>query len=251
MRGNETILVVEDQAEVREYAAVALGAYGYRVIEAASAEEALLRCERERGCINLVLTDVVMPNISGRELADRLEKLHPEMKVLFMSGYAADIVGLHGMSEQGAVLIEKPFLPEQLATKIREVLGEAGADEATVLVAEDSPPVRKILSEILHDAGYRVVEARDGVEALEKLPEGHVRLALMDASLTRLGGLDAAREMRKQRPAVKIILMSAALDGAGALDPAAVGVDGVLQKPMEPAALLEMVRRVLASDSHD
>jgi DNA-binding NarL/FixJ family response regulator len=57
--------------------------------------------------------------------------------------------------------------------------------------------------------------------------------------------------MRKQRPAVKIILMSAALDGAGALDPAAVGVDGVLQKPMEPAALLEMVRRVLASDSHD
>ena len=247
MRGNETILVVEDQAEVREYAAVALGAYGYRVIEAASAEEALLRCERERGCINLVLTDVVMPNISGRELADRLEKLQPGMKVLFMSGYAAGIIARHGVPEKGMELIEKPFLPEQLAIKVREVLGGGGADQATVLVAEDSAPVRKLLAEILREAGYAVVEACDGVETLERLAEGHVQLALMDAGMPRQGGFDAARETRRQFPEVKIILMSAAFDGVDAWDPVALGVDGLLSKPMAPKVLLDTVQGLLAS----
>ena len=246
MRGNKTVLVVEDQSDVRAYVASALADYGYHVIQAEGAGEALLRCEQEGERIDLVLTDVVMPNISGRELAERLEKLQPGMKVLFMSGYTADIIARHGIPEQGVVLIEKPFLPDQLAIKVQEVLGEARADRATVLVAEDSAPVRKILSEILREAGCTVVEACDGVEALEKLREGHVQLALIDANMPRLGGPDAAREMRKQCPEVKIVLMSAAFEGIAALEPAALDVDGLLPKPMEPKVLLAMVRRLLA-----
>ena len=104
--GKETVLVVEDQAEVRKYAAAALRAYGYHVIQAENAGEALLFCERER--IDLVLTDVVMPLLSGRELANRLEKRWPRVKVLFMSGYSDDAVALHGVLEKGAEFIQKP-----------------------------------------------------------------------------------------------------------------------------------------------
>jgi two-component system cell cycle sensor histidine kinase/response regulator CckA len=121
--GTETVLVVEDQAEVREYAVTVLEAYGYRVIPAESAGQALLMFEREPERIDLVLTDVVMPNISGRELANRLEKLQPGIKVLFMSGYTDNVIVHHGVLEEGAQFIQKPFSPEQLAVRVREVLG--------------------------------------------------------------------------------------------------------------------------------
>jgi CheY-like chemotaxis protein len=121
MGGKETVLVVEDQAEVRRYAAAALMAYGYRVIQAPNADEALLVCERES--VDLVLTDVVMPSLSGRELADRLKERRPGIKVLFMSGYTDDTIVHHGVLEKDAEFIQKPFSPGQLAIKVREVLG--------------------------------------------------------------------------------------------------------------------------------
>jgi PAS domain S-box-containing protein len=121
--GNETVLVVEDYAEVRNYAVAVLEAYGYRVIQAEDAGEALLLCERERERIHLVVTDVVMPNMSGREMADRLATLRPEIKVLFMSGYTDDVIVHLGVVEKAAEFIQKPFSPEELAGKVRAVLG--------------------------------------------------------------------------------------------------------------------------------
>jgi PAS domain S-box-containing protein len=121
MGGQETVLVVEDLAEVRSYAAAALRAYGYQVIQTANADEALLVCERES--VDLVLTDVVMPGLSGRELADRLKQQCPGIKVLFMSGYTDDTILHHGVLEKDAELIQKPFSPGQLAIKVREMLG--------------------------------------------------------------------------------------------------------------------------------
>ncbi|MGO9231917.1 MAG: ATP-binding protein [Bryobacteraceae bacterium] len=91
LRGRETVLVVEDLTEVREYAVAALKACGYRVLQAWNAGQALLSCDRERGRVHLVLTDVVMPNLSGLELANRLEKLRSGTKVLLMSGYAESV----------------------------------------------------------------------------------------------------------------------------------------------------------------
>jgi PAS domain S-box-containing protein len=121
--GTETVLVVEDQAEVREYAVTVLKEYGYRVIDAETANDALRCCEWERDPIHLLLTDVVMPKMSGRELADRLKKVRPGIKVLFMSGYTDDVILRHGMLEEGVQFIEKPFSPEKLAGKVRAVLG--------------------------------------------------------------------------------------------------------------------------------
>jgi PAS domain S-box-containing protein len=119
--GKATVLVVEDQEDVRKYAAVALGACGYRVIQAESAAAALLLCERDCERIDLVLTDVVMPNLSGAELADRLRQRWPGVKVLFMSGYTGDALSGYGALE-GAGFIQKPFTPSQLAAKVTEAL---------------------------------------------------------------------------------------------------------------------------------
>src|SRR5208283_3858054 len=121
--GKETVLVVEDQAEVLKYAAAVLRAYSYRVIEAANAGEALPICGREAEHIDLVLTDVVMPNMSGQELVNQLARLRPGIKVLFMSGYSDDAVARHGVLNEGAEFIAKPFSPEELAEKVRAVLG--------------------------------------------------------------------------------------------------------------------------------
>ena len=121
-RGQETILVVEDQAEVRDYAVAVLTEYCYHPIPAADAGEALSICERESGRIHLVLTDVVMPHTSGRELAARVVKMRPGTKILFMSGYTDNVIVHHGVLDEGVFFIGKPYTPSALAKKIREVL---------------------------------------------------------------------------------------------------------------------------------
>jgi signal transduction histidine kinase/CheY-like chemotaxis protein len=194
--GKETVLVVEDTAEVRKFAASALQPYGYRVIQAENAEEAMLLCERKRERIDLVLTDVVMPQVSGRVLAERLEKLQPGIKVLFMSGYSDDITSHHGVLAEGVKLIEKPFTAEQLASKVREVLGSAEGKGPTILVVDDFAAIRSLIAETLSTAGYAVLEACDGVQARELLREHEVQLVLMDINMPTQGGLGAARQIR-------------------------------------------------------
>ena len=125
MGGTETVLVVEDQPEVQRYAAAALREYGYHVITAETAGEALSLCSETSEPVHLVLTDVVMPNLSGQELAIRLRRHWPKIKVLFMSGHPPEAVVQRGAIETDAQFIQKPFSPEQLAIKIREALGNA------------------------------------------------------------------------------------------------------------------------------
>ena len=120
--GKETVLLVEDDNQVRSIAAAALEMSGYDVLVAASGEEALRLCEGPNGKIDLLLTDVVMPRISGQELSDRLLKLRPRTRVLYMSGYSENAITHHGVMEEGTAFIEKPFSPETLTRKIREVL---------------------------------------------------------------------------------------------------------------------------------
>jgi two-component system, cell cycle sensor histidine kinase and response regulator CckA len=120
LRGSETILVVEDHPEVRSLVVASLEAYGYRVIPAADAADALMIFGRQGARIDLVLTDVVMPHMSGRELKERLTKVRPGIKSLFMSGYATDV--LASALEEDTCFIQKPFSPEELAGRVREVL---------------------------------------------------------------------------------------------------------------------------------
>jgi two-component system, cell cycle sensor histidine kinase and response regulator CckA len=122
MRGTETVLLVEDNADVRTLVGSILRRYGYRVLEATTAGDALLICERHKEVIHLLLTDVVMPLMSGRELWERLSPLRPTTKVLFMSGYTDDAVVRHGVLSSGVAFIQKPLMPAALVSKLREVL---------------------------------------------------------------------------------------------------------------------------------
>jgi CheY-like chemotaxis protein len=120
--GSESVLIIEDSAIVRSLAADILNRYGYRTIEAPGSKEALEWVASHEGTIDLILTDVVMPELSGREVATRLLKVRPHARVLFMSGYAQDAVLRHGVLTAGVAYIQKPFTPSQLARKVREVL---------------------------------------------------------------------------------------------------------------------------------
>jgi PAS domain S-box-containing protein len=121
--GNETVLLVEDEELVREMAKEILQESGYQVLEASHGDEALLVACQHLGPIHLMLSDVVMPRMSGRELAERLTPLREEMKVLYMSGYTDDAIVHHGVLDEGTAFIEKPFTPQALTQKVREILG--------------------------------------------------------------------------------------------------------------------------------
>ena len=123
-RGKETILIVEDFEEVRQLARQVLERQGYQVLEAGDGNATLLVCEKYKGQIHLMMTDVVMPGMSGRELADRIKSSHPEMKVLYTSGYADDTIVHYGVSRDRVNYLQKPFTMEGLARKVREVLDE-------------------------------------------------------------------------------------------------------------------------------
>jgi PAS domain S-box-containing protein len=125
--GSETILLVEDQPQVRELAEMVLGGKGYSVVVAATPEEAERVCEQRDREIHLLLTDVIMPGVSGRELARRLTARQPNMRVLYMSGYTFNVMAQGGMLEDGVAFLQKPFTPSTLADKVREVLDRSVA----------------------------------------------------------------------------------------------------------------------------
>jgi PAS domain S-box-containing protein len=122
LRGGETILVVEDQEAVRNLTLEMLRSHGYRTLGAANGGEALLLAERYPEPIHLMLTDVVMPGMNGKELANRLKPLRPQMAVLYMSGYEDDTVATRGLLEPGTACVLKPFTRDALAAKVREAL---------------------------------------------------------------------------------------------------------------------------------
>jgi two-component system cell cycle sensor histidine kinase/response regulator CckA len=120
--GTETILVVEDEADLRELTRIFLEGYGYRVLQASSAEQAIEAAERFSERIDLLLTDVIMPGMSGRRLAEEVLSRRPQTKIIYMTGYTDDMVVQHRVLEPGVQLLQKPFSKTELAAKVRATL---------------------------------------------------------------------------------------------------------------------------------
>jgi two-component system, cell cycle sensor histidine kinase and response regulator CckA len=125
--GRETILLVEDEEDVRQVTQLVLRDYGYTILTACNGSEALRLAEQHQGPIHLLLTDLIMPQMNGRQLAERLTALRPSTKVFYLSGHTDDTVVRHGVLEGSTPFMQKPYLIEELARKVREVLDQASA----------------------------------------------------------------------------------------------------------------------------
>jgi CheY-like chemotaxis protein len=122
--GKETVLVVEDEESVRNLCATVLRSIGYHVLVAASAEEGLAIADREDGSTDLLITDVVLPKLSGSDIAQRLRRRQPHLKVLFISGYPQNMLARHGVQDLSPAFLRKPFAPQVLAKKVRSLLDQ-------------------------------------------------------------------------------------------------------------------------------
>jgi two-component system, cell cycle sensor histidine kinase and response regulator CckA len=144
-RGTETILLVEDDPALREMAATLLRRLGYTILPAANGVEALnLKQQRHIGHIDLLFTDVVMPHMNGKELADRVRALFPHTKILFTSADTESAIVHQGVLDKGVALLQKPFTPSALARKVREVL------DAAKIIGSASPPSGPIAEAVEH-----------------------------------------------------------------------------------------------------
>jgi PAS domain S-box-containing protein len=165
--GEEDVLVVEDDDDVRIYTVESLRELGYRVLEAHDGPSALRLLERQETPISLLLTDVVMPGMSGRELADSARELQPDLKVLFTTGYARNAIVHGGRLDPGVELLPKPFTFEALAAKVRDILETSGQNRILAVAATDDDRAR--LASTVDEIGLAADLAATRVEALGRL----------------------------------------------------------------------------------
>jgi PAS domain S-box-containing protein len=246
LRGTETILVVEDQVDVRSVAVAGLKRYGYTVVSAANADEALGMVNEFGANIQLVVTDIVMPGMSGYDLAQALLRSQPDLRVIFTSGYTEGAIASQNVLNAQASYIQKPYTPEVLAEKVRDVLGPKDA-KATVLVVEDDESVRRFLRSVLTGANLAVVEVSNGRQALERVANGHFDLVITDLVMPELEGVETIRRLTEQYPKLKILAISGSFGGAMLEAATKIGAHGALRKPIRRDDLLAAVREVLQS----
>jgi CheY-like chemotaxis protein len=223
-------------------AARILRSYGYRVLEAANPGEGLLHAERYAGPIHLMLTDIVMPGMTGPELAARIKPLRPAMEVAFMSGYSKRAIA-DRMQLAGSYLT-KPFSPEELTAKVREVLGSP-REAGTILVVDDDPGIRGLLRNVLTSVSYRVLEAANGKDTVRQLETSEVDLVIMDLAMPEQQWIETIRFLRRVRPQLRIIAISGQFAGSMLKAAKHLGAHASLTKPIRPDELLDAVARVM------
>ncbi|MBI3470275.1 MAG: PAS domain S-box protein [Candidatus Solibacter usitatus] len=242
--GAETILLVEDDETVRKLVHSVLTKSGYAVLPARSGEEALSMAERHAGPIHLLLTDVMMPGMSGPDLARRLAALRARIKVLYMSGYSDRFLATEDLAAPDTVFLEKPFNPVALAGKVRELLDRPGAS-AAVLVVDDEEDIRKLLRRILEEGGYQVLEAANGREALAAVAGQRVHVVITDLFMPEQEGIETLQRLRRDYPDLKVVAMSGGFGGALLKVAGHLGAHAVMQKPLRPEVVLETVARLV------
>lgn len=245
--GNESVLVVEDQPQILRVAERVLTGLGYRTITAGSGEEAL-EIAKERDHIDLLVTDVVMPKMSGRRVADALVSIFPALKVLFMSGYTPDAIVHHGVVDEGVTLLQKPFSKEQLASKVREVLesdvtylASRGLRRRTVLVVDDDPSILGSIRRLLMN-DFNVVVASSGAAALEAVKSSPPDIILCDYVMPGMDGRQLYEAVEKHNPALaENFVFMTGVGGESLLEFVHSVGRQVLHKPLHADELLSLL----------
>ncbi len=242
--GSGTILLVEDEDEVRNLAAKVLTSYGYHVLQGAHGQEALLLVEGHQEPIDLLLTDVIMPGMTGRELAERMKASRPEIKVLYMSGYSGNALARRGILDPGIACIPKPFTESALAGAVGRALSPAGG-RGTILVVDDEESIRKLMEHILTAEGYEIIAAANGKQAAEIISQRNIDVVITDLVMPEAEGIETIQSLRSEQPGLKIIAMSGAFGGQFLNAAMKLGASATLLKPIGRDKLLATVRDVL------
>ena len=205
----ETILVVEDDDDVRTYSKEILRELGYSILEAATGAAAL-RVLDAHPEIDLLFTDVGLPGgMNGRQLADEARKRRPDLKILFTTGYARNAIVHEGRLDPGVQLITKPFTYAAVGAKLRDIL-DTRARPARILLVEDEALVRILATEYLEHAGYRVEPAVSVMDAMGKvrLLHGEIDAAVVDVGLPDRKGDVLVVQLRALYPALPVVIAS-------------------------------------------
>jgi signal transduction histidine kinase/DNA-binding response OmpR family regulator len=214
--GNERILVVEDDAAVRAAAVESLTELGYRVLKAENGEQALAILA-SGVAVDVLFTDVIMPGpVGARELARRALEMQPKILVLYTSGYTQNAIVHNGKLDEDALLLSKPYRREDLARKLRAMLGArpkaaaaSAPTPAKVLVVEDVPLIRMTTVEMVEQLGLAVTEAGDGNEAMAAIQaDPGITIMLTDLGLPGMSGRDLVAQVSSLRPDLKIVIVS-------------------------------------------
>jgi DNA-binding response OmpR family regulator len=241
--GTETVLVVDDHEQVRRLTTMTLQRYGYQVLETSDPREALFIGESYPGKISLLVTDLLMPGLSGVELARALRVRHPDLGVVLMTAYSDPKTAI-GELEKPSVLVHKPYEPDLLVAKVREVL-RSDHRPARVLVVDDDPSVREFLCFLLEQQGYEVTQAGTGREAIALVKASPIDLLVTDLVMPEIEGLETIQTLRKLQPELLIIAISGYQDGRFLTIASKLGSSATLAKPFSPREFLETVKSVL------
>jgi signal transduction histidine kinase/CheY-like chemotaxis protein len=247
-RGAETVLVVEDDEPVRIAVRSMLYRAGYKVLEANNGADALIVSEQYAGRIHLLLTDVVMPRLSGAQLARRLSGARPEMRVLYMSGYPRETLP-HGVPEGAPQVLAKPIAPDVLLSAVGEVLDASPASRpqpdldarsarpaATrgerILHVDDEEALVLLTGRFLRRLGYRVTgftDAREALRAFEAQPNDFDAV-ITDVTMHAMSGFDLVREVRRRRADMPVVVMSGYFRANDLREAEALGLSALLVK---------------------
>ena len=266
--GTGTVLVVEDERDVRDVTTQMLTRAGYHVIAVADGTEAIARLARIEEPIDVLVTDIVMPRMSGIELADQVMDAYPRVGVVLLSGFTAETLQLERVTTRGAAFVPKPVTSGQLVAAVEgaratrpsaapaspgprhgEVATHDAARRTPILVVDDDPAVRELVATYLAREGFEVREAASGEAALALLDTQAIDLVILDMGLPGMSGLDVLRALR-HRPRTANLPVTV-LTGMGDEYPLAaslgLGADDYVTKPVRLDALAALVRARLRS----